>query len=147
MLAIRLQRTGRKGHAQFRVIVQDSRRSPSSGRVVEVLGNYNPHTKDLQIDKDKAETFLTNGAQPSDRVARILNANKVKLPSWVSIVKKAEKSVKNPEKLRKNQPEAPAEETPAEEVPATDAEAPKTEETTEAPEAEAEAADTSETKE
>lgn len=44
MLVIRLQRTGRKGHAQFRVVVQDSRRTPSSGRVVALLGSYNPHS-------------------------------------------------------------------------------------------------------
>lgn len=110
MLAIRLQRTGRKGHAQFRMIVQDARRSPSSGRVVEVLGNYNPHTKETNIDKDKAATYLSNGAQPSDRAARILKGDGVKLPAWVRIVKVTKKTTKNPEKLRKNQPETPAEE-------------------------------------
>lgn len=110
MLAIRLQRTGRKGHAQFRMIVQDARRSPSSGRVVEVLGNYNPHTKETNIDKEKASTYLSNGAQPSDRVARILKGDGVKLPSWVKIVDSAKKNTKNLEKLRKNQPETPSEE-------------------------------------
>ncbi|MDZ7786087.1 MAG: 30S ribosomal protein S16 [Candidatus Saccharibacteria bacterium] len=111
MLAIRLQRTGRKGHAQFRMIVQEARRSPSSGRVVEILGNYDPHSKALNIDKEKAKTFLDNGAKPSDRVARILKTEGVKLPSWVKIVDHLDKKTKNPEKLRKNQPkeEAPAE--------------------------------------
>ncbi len=127
MLAIRLQRTGRKGHAQFRMIVQESRRTPSSGRVVQNLGNYNPHTKEVNIDIEKAATFLKNGAQPSDRVARILKANGVKLPSWVKIVDSAKSTTKSPEKLRKNQPkeevkvEAPAEEAPSEpEVEAKD---------------------------
>ena len=115
MLAIRLQRTGRKGHAQFRMIVQDSRRSPSSGRVVANLGNYNPHTKETNLDKDLATKFLTDGAQPSDRAARILKADGVKLPSWVKIVDSAEKKIKNTEKLRKNRP---AEEPVAEETPA-----------------------------
>lgn len=119
MLAIRLQRTGRKGHAQFRMIVQDSRRSPSSGRVVANLGNYNPHTKETNLDKDLATKFLTDGAQPSDRAARILKADGVKLPSWVKIVDSAEKKIKNTEKLRKNRP---AEEPVAEEAPAPAAE-------------------------
>jgi small subunit ribosomal protein S16 len=40
-----MQRTGRRGHAMFRVIVQDSHRSPTSGKVVAFLGSYDPHTK------------------------------------------------------------------------------------------------------
>lgn len=127
MLAIRLQRTGRKGHAQFRMIVQDSQRSPSSGRVVANLGNYNPHTKEINIDKEKASTFLSNGAQPSERVARILKADGVKLPSWVKIIDGAKKTTKNVEKLRKNRPAEPkAEETPAEEPAKTEESAAET---------------------
>lgn len=122
MLAIRLQRTGRKGHAQFRMIVQEARRSPNSGRVVTTLGNYDPHTKELSIDKDKAATYLSNGAKPSDRVARILKKEGVKLPSWVTLEENAKKAIKNPDKLRKNQPKeeaAPAEDS-AEETSAED---------------------------
>ena len=70
MLVIRMQRTGRKGHAQFRVVVQDSRRTPTSGRVVAALGHYNPHTKETSLNKEKATQYLNNGAQPSDRVIR-----------------------------------------------------------------------------
>ena len=44
MLAIRMQRTGRKGHAMFRVVVQESRLTPTSGRVVAMLGSYDPHS-------------------------------------------------------------------------------------------------------
>ncbi len=116
------------------MIVQDSRRTPSSGRVVENLGSYNPHTKETTVDIEKAATFLSNGAQPSERVARILKANGVKLPSWVKLPEQGTKSTKNPEKLRKNQPkeEAPvAEEAPVEEAPAPEAaeESPAVEET------------------
>ena len=125
MLAIRMQRTGRKGLANFRVIVQDFRFSPNSGRVVAQLGHYNPHTKETVLDKEKAEQFLANGAQPSDRVVKLLQDEKVKLPSWVEIPANDKKrAIRNPEKLRKNQPDeqeakneapAPAEES-AEEV-------------------------------
>ena len=119
MLAIRMQRTGRKGHAQFRVVVQDSRQTPSSGRVIAGLGNYNPHTKETKIDTEKAAFYLNNGAQPSDRVAFILQKEGVKLPSWVILASdKKQKSIKNVEKLRKNRPveeAAPIEDAPAEE--------------------------------
>lgn len=104
MLAIRLQRTGRKGHAQFRVIVQEARRSPSSGNIVMALGNYDPHTKVAKIDTEKAGFYLTNGAQPSPRVAMLLQKEGVKLPSWVSVDTGKHKSIKNVEKLRRNRP-------------------------------------------
>lgn len=106
MLAIRMQRTGRKGHAQFRVVVQDSRLTPTSGRVVAGLGSYNPHTKEAKIDLEKAALYLGNGAQPSDRVALLLKKEGVKLPDWVQVGDKKQKTVKNSEKLRKNQPVA-----------------------------------------
>lgn len=117
MLAIRLQRVGRSGHAQFRVIVQDSRLSPKSGKVVARLGSYDPHTKKVQVDTEKAKFYLDNGAQPSERVAKILKSEGVKLPEWVKLSDPIERKIKNPEKLRKNQPEQPAEEAPAEEAP------------------------------
>ena len=125
MLAIRLQRTGRKGHAMFRMVVQDSRRTPTSGRFVAQLGSYDPHSKTLAIDKEKAELYLKNGARPSDRVARLLKDEGVKLPSWVVLESNKKGALRNAEKLRKNQPkeekveapEAPAEEPAAEEAP------------------------------
>jgi len=116
MLAIRMQRTGRKGHAEFRVVVQDSRRSPSSGKIVAQIGHYNPHTKEAVLAKDKAEFYLKHGAQPSDRVAKLLKAESVKLPKWVELEGKKKRVIRNPEKLRRNRPAeaaAPAEETPA----------------------------------
>jgi small subunit ribosomal protein S16 len=140
MLVIRLQRTGRKGHAQFRVVVQDSRRTPTSGRIVAALGSYNPHSKAIILDKEKAAKYLSNGAQPSDRVVRLLQAEGVKLPSWVKTAAPKEGKLRNPEKLRRNQPAeetAPVEETPAEE-PAVEAEAPAEEAKTEEVAAEAE---------
>lgn len=145
MLTIRMQRTGRKGLAQFRVVAQDSRFSPSSGRVVANLGHYNPHTKETTIDKEKIVEYIKNGAQPSERVVRLLAAEKVKLPEWVEQPDTSKKrSTKNPDKLRKHQPaeEEPAAEAeaPVEESPAKD-EAPATEEAPEATEAEEKPAD------
>ncbi|HSX07667.1 MAG TPA: 30S ribosomal protein S16 [Candidatus Saccharimonadales bacterium] len=123
MLAIRMQRTGRKGHAMFRVVVQESRLTPTSGRVVATIGSYDPHTKQATLAKDKAEYYLTNGAQPSDRAARLLQKEGVKLPKWVKLEAGKKRELRNPEKLRKNQPkEEPTTEKPAEpEAPAAEA--------------------------
>ncbi len=123
MLAIRMQRTGRSGHAQFRMIVQDSRFSPSRGRVVAYLGSYDPHTKESHVDTEAAGKYLANGAQPSDRAARLLQKEGVKLPSWVKISEPKNRSIRNPEKLRRNrpaEPEAPAAEAQAEEPEVTE---------------------------
>ena len=130
MLAIRMQRVGRKGHPEYRVVVQDARLTPTSGRVVARVGHYNPHSKVVTLDKEKVEYYLGNGAQPTPRVVSILKSEKVKLPDWVSIPNNDKKrSIKNAEKLRRNRPaeevaeEAPVEETApevtAEEAPVT----------------------------
>ena len=117
MLVIRLQRTGRKGHAQFRVVVQDSRRTPTSGRVVAKIGHYDPHTKQVVINKEQAQYYLDHGAQPTDRVALLLKKEGVKLPKWVTLPAKQEGKIRNPEKLRKNQPkEETAPEQPKEDT-------------------------------
>ena len=102
MLAIRMQRTGRRGHAQFRVIVQDARRSPSSGQVVARLGSYNPHTKIAALNSEKTSLYLQNGAQPSERVAKLLKKEGIKLPHWVSFASDKKSAIKNPDKLRRN---------------------------------------------
>lgn len=124
MLAIRMQRLGRKALPVYRLAVQEAQRHPSSGRVVAYVGSYNPHTKESKINKEKVEFYLKNGAQPTPRVVRVLTEQKVELPSWVKAVKtdRAAK-LRNPEKLRKNQPKEEA----APEAPAAEAEE-KTEE-------------------
>jgi small subunit ribosomal protein S16 len=104
MLAIRLQRTGRAKHAQYRMVVQDSRKSPTSGKIVTSLGSYNPHTKAVTIDKEKAGLFLSNGAQPSPRVVSLLAKEGVTIPDWAQKLVKKERSIKNVDKLRKNRP-------------------------------------------
>lgn len=115
MLAIRMQRVGRKGNPQYRLIAQESGRAPTSGRVVSQLGRYNPHSKEVSLDVPEIEKYLQNGAQPSDRVVKLLRSEGVKLPSWVTPEKKDDsRATKHPEKLRKNQPKE--ESTPEEEA-------------------------------
>jgi small subunit ribosomal protein S16 len=139
MLAIRLQRFGKTHFATYRVVVQDATKHPTSGKVVAYVGNYNPHTKEVNLDQTQVEKFLSNGAQPSPRVIKLLKDAKIKLPGWVKEPNlKKTRTTRNPDKLRKNRPAeevapaAPAEvaEAPAEtvEVPVEEAAEPATEE-------------------
>ena len=128
MLAIRMQRKGRTHSPTYRIVVQESQRHPLSGRVVAEVGNYNPETKALTLDKELVKKYLNNGAQPSSRIAFILKKNGVKLPKWYKEASKKTAAPKHADKLRKNQPkdepsvEAPAEESaPTEETPAEQA--------------------------
>lgn len=121
MLSIRMQRTGRKGHAMFRVVVQESRYVPTSGKVVARLGSYDPHAKTIILDKEKAAVFLANGAQPSERAARLLTAEGVVMPSWVKPATTRNRTVRHADKRRSTTPPAPvavAVEEPAAEVAA-----------------------------
>ena len=105
MLAIRLQRLGRKGLPVYRLAVQEAQRHPSSGRVVAYVGSYNPHTKEANIQVAVAQKYLDNGAQPTPRVVKLLKDAGVSLPKWVrEPASDKQKAIRNAEKLRKNQP-------------------------------------------
>ncbi|MBQ9018389.1 30S ribosomal protein S16 [Candidatus Saccharibacteria bacterium] len=104
MLAIRMQRNGRAHLPMYRIVVQEAQRHPLSGRVVAEVGNYNPATKKLVLDKESVEKYLKNGAQPSSRVAFILEKNGVKLPDWYKKSPAKKAAPKHADKLRKNQP-------------------------------------------
>jgi small subunit ribosomal protein S16 len=117
MLAIRMQRQGRKGHPTYRVVVQDVRQTPTSGKTVAMLGSYDPHTKTHTLVKDKAEFYLNNGAQPSERVVRLFASEGIVLPAWVKLPAELKRSIRNPDKLRRNQPK---EDTSAEEPAAAE---------------------------
>ena len=70
---IRLRRMGQKKNPIYRIIVADSR-SPRDGRCIEEIGTYNPNTdpSEFKIDEELAKKWLTNGAQPTDVVAKLL---------------------------------------------------------------------------
>lgn len=89
----------------FRVIVQESRLTPTSGKIVAMLGSYDPHTKAVSLEKEKASFYLQHGAQPSDRVASLLQKEGVDLPKWVTPSSNKNRTIRNPAKLRRNQPE------------------------------------------
>jgi len=74
MLRIRLRRVGKKGNPSYRIVVADSR-APRDGAYVEWIGNYDPMADPpaVTIKEDRAQAWLSQGAQPSDAVARILD--------------------------------------------------------------------------
>ena len=73
MLAIRLRRAGSKKRPFFRVVVTDSRAARDSS-FVEILGHYNPRTKPavVQVDKERVDYWIKNGAQLSDSVRTLV---------------------------------------------------------------------------
>ncbi len=73
MVKIRLRRMGAKKAPFYRVIVADSR-SPRDGRCIEEIGTYNPLSVPvvINIDAEKAQTWIKNGAQPTDTVRALL---------------------------------------------------------------------------
>ena len=111
MLAIRLQRVGRKGYPTYRLVVQESQRHPTSGRVVAQVGSYNPHTKAVTVKVEEVQKYLDNGAQPTPRVVKLAKEAGVKLPKWVvEPTADKQKAIRHSDKLRKNQPAAEVEE-------------------------------------
>ena len=70
---IRLKKMDTKKAPFYRVVVADSR-YPRDGRFIEELGHYNPTTNpaDIKIDIEKAQTWIKNGAQPTETVKSLL---------------------------------------------------------------------------
>ena len=75
---IRLKRMGMKKMPFYRVVVADER-SPRDGRFIEEIGYYNPMTEPatIQIDAEKAQQWLKNGAQPTDTARTLLKKSGV----------------------------------------------------------------------
>ena len=133
MLVIRLARTGRNKYPTYRIVSAESARA-ATGKHIEVLGHYNPHTKELVLDKEAIAMRLSQGAQPSNTVVKLLLREKMELPKWVVFKTKAAKVVPVAEVV-----EAPAEIEVSEAEAAADAGQPRVAEVTE--EAAAEAGD------
>jgi len=92
MLVIRLRRIGKKNKPTYRVVLAEHSWA-ASGKFTADLGFYNPHTKEVKIDKDTVMEWLKKGAKPSNTVARLLENLKIKHASIV-VVKRNKKSKK-----------------------------------------------------
>lgn len=70
---LRLMRMGKKKHPTYRIVAAD-KRSPRDGKFIEIVGTYDPNQEpsEIKVTKSKAVGWLRNGAQPSDRVKKIL---------------------------------------------------------------------------
>jgi small subunit ribosomal protein S16 len=79
-VVIRLMRAGAKKRPFYRMVAADSRRQ-RDGRFLEILGHYNPLTQpyELVVHKDKVETWLAKGAQPSEQAASLLRSLNITL--------------------------------------------------------------------
>ena len=137
-LKIRMSRGGAKKRPFYRIVVADSR-MPRDGRYIEKLGTYNPllpkdHDDRLTLDLERAKHWISQGAKPSDRIARFLddaglwkrearnNPQKGK-PGAKALerLEAAEEAKRAAEEEAAAAAEAPAEEAPAEEAPAEEA--------------------------
>ncbi|MFA6252524.1 MAG: 30S ribosomal protein S16 [Candidatus Paceibacterota bacterium] len=142
MLTIRLLRIGKKHQPSYKIVVTDKRRAPAGGRFVEEIGSYDPKTKTRNIKKDRAQYWVSVGAQPSDTVHNMLVSDKViDQPKRKIYFVKPEPKIEEPKAEEKKEEavvekEAPAEvpaETPAEEAPAEVVEEPVVEAPAEEP--------------
>jgi small subunit ribosomal protein S16 len=70
---LRLTRVGKTKQPQYRIVAADSR-SPRDGRFIQIVGTYNPRTEpsSLNVDNAKAVKWLLDGAQPTERVKKLL---------------------------------------------------------------------------
>ena len=137
MLTIRLARSGAKKRPFYHISVADSR-MPRDGRFVERIGYFNPIASGqevrLEIDLERVDYWIGQGAQPSDRVLNLLKQNK-ETPEQTEkrlAAKEQKRQKKLAKKLAEKEPvveeaaeeapaEAAAEEAPAEEAPAEEA--------------------------
>jgi small subunit ribosomal protein S16 len=123
-LSMRLSRGGSKKRPYYRIVIADAR-SPRDGKFIEKIGTYNPllakdDEKRVILDAERAKHWLGNGAQPTDRVARFLDAAGVKERAVRNNPKKAEPGEKAKERAEERAAKAAA----AAEAAAQPAEAP-----------------------
>ena len=139
-MKIRLARGGSKKRPFYRIVAADSR-MPRDGRYIEKLGTYNPllpkDSEDrIKMDMERVQYWLGEGAQPSDRVSRFLEAAGILDKKERANLKKGEPGQKAKDRAEEKaekakaaeeaaaapaEEEAPAEEAPSEEAPAEEA--------------------------
>lgn len=139
MLKIRLQRTGRTNNPSYRVVVTEHTNGPKSGRAKEVVGSYNPKTKERILKEDRIKYWLSVGAQATGTMHNMLVSTGIVKGKKINVlpqktVAKVEAPAAEAAPAATPAPEAPAAEVAAAEEPAaeTPAEEEKKEEAAEA---------------
>jgi small subunit ribosomal protein S16 len=137
-LKIRLARAGAKKRPYYRIVIADSR-SPRDGRYIEKIGTFDPllpkdHAERVRLDQDRVNHWLSNGAQPTDRVLRFLDAAGIRKrearnnpnkgqPGKKRVEREEAKRAAEEEKVKAaaEAASAPPPEAPAEEAPVAEA--------------------------
>ena len=104
MLAIKLKRIGKKHQPSYRIVIAE-KKSKMSGRFVEDLGWYNPFSKEIKVDKERADFRLKTGAQPTNTVYNLLvKSGIINGPKKAvhKIVKKRKKVNRKKSQLKRN---------------------------------------------
>lgn len=76
MLTIRLSRVGKKKKPMYRLIISEKAKDPY-GRALEILGSYNPYSKELLVKDDRVKYWLSQGSQMSATVNNLLVEKKI----------------------------------------------------------------------
>lgn len=107
---IRLMRMGKTKQPTYRVVAADSR-SPRNGRFIELLGTYEPRKEPsvLQVDEDKISKWMKNGAQPTERMQKLLVAAGLLTGEAAANTVVGRKQAKRPVKAKKTSQHAAAE--------------------------------------
>lgn len=116
MLAIRLQRVGRKNDPSFRVIVADSKLKPKTGNVLEVLGSYNARMGKPIINIDRTKHWMSVGAKASGTVHNLLVDLKVVTGKKINVLGKKTPIIKET-KIEEVKAPTPVIEAEGEEAP------------------------------
>jgi small subunit ribosomal protein S16 len=128
MLAIKLAKTGKTNKKMFRVIVSEKSKDPY-GEVLEILGAYNPHSKELAVKADRIKHWISKGAQLTATVNNLLVEKKIIEGEKQAASKKGQPSEKRLAQIKAKADKkkaaeaapAPAAETPVETVAETPA--------------------------
>lgn len=114
MLMIRFQRIGRTNDAAFRIVLVEKERAAKTGRINEVLGSYNPHSKATNLKEERIKEWMSKGAQLTPTVHNFFITKGIISGKKINVLPK--------KTVPKKEEAAPvAEATPAE-TPATPAE-------------------------
>jgi len=106
MLTIRLSRIGKKNMPMYRLIISEKTKDPY-GDSLEILGSYNPFSKDLQVKEDRLKYWLSKGTKMSDTVNNLLIKKGIIKGEVIKVIKESKKTAEGvkPEKVKEEKVE------------------------------------------